>query len=206
MARRWPSRYTVLRVVGLPARVFVRRLRALFAHNENALFFTAVCLVGLLGGLAGAGFRWILALASRGLWGGTDQIVLAALGAAWYERLLIPVAGGLLAALAALVLAGRRTPPGGFPEIMELVALGGRMIRLTAALRRSLSSLMTLASGGAVGREGPMSQIAAGIGSRIELAHGFRALAGGSRHAVDSILNVFVGNLDFFNLANLLND
>jgi len=165
MARRRLSRYTILRVFGIPVRIFVRRIRALFAHNENALYFTAVCLVGLLGGLAGAGFRWVLALLTGAAWGGGDM-VLAALDAAWYERLLIPVAGGALAA-AALLLAGRRVTRGGFPEIMDLVALGGSMIRLTAALRRSLSSLMTLASGGAVGREGPMSQIAAALGSRV---------------------------------------
>src|SRR5919106_477476 len=167
MARRLPRRYTILRVVGLPVRVFARRLRSLFAENENALFFVGVCLVGLLGGLAGAGFRWILALAVRGFWGGGDQIVLAALEAPAYVRVIVPVGGGALAALIALLLSRRRAQRGGFPEIMELIALGGRMIRLSPALRRSASSLMTLASGGAVGREGPMGQIAAAIGSRV---------------------------------------
>lgn len=167
MAWKRPSRYTLLRIFALPPRAFVRRVRALFAENENALFFTAVCLVGLLGGLAGAAFRWILALAVRGFWGRSDEIVLAALEAPWLMRLLIPILGGALAGGIALLLAGRRVPRGGFPEIMELVALGGRMIRLTPALRRSASSLMTLASGGAVGREGPMGQIAAAIGSRV---------------------------------------
>ncbi|MFN2384616.1 MAG: chloride channel protein [Gemmatimonadota bacterium] len=47
------------------------------------------------------------------------------------------------------------------------MALGGRLIRLTPALQRSAASLMTLASGGAVGREGPMGQIAAALGSRV---------------------------------------
>lgn len=153
--------------MGIPVRVFVRRLRALFADNENAIFFTAVCLVGLLGGLAGAAFRWVLTFAARAFWRGSDQVVLAALEAPWYERLAVPVVGGALAAVVAILLAGRKTSRGGFPEIMDLVALGGRMIRLTPALRRSLSSLMTLASGGAVGREGPMSQIAAALGSRV---------------------------------------
>ncbi len=142
------------------------RVRALFAHNENALFFTALCVVGALGGLTGAGFRWVLAFASRLFWRGGDQVVLAALASPWHARLLVPVAGAALAAAVGVLLAGRRVPRGGFPEIMELVALGGRMIRLTSALRRSLASLMTLASGGAVGREGPMAQIAAAIGSR----------------------------------------
>ncbi|HET7693809.1 MAG TPA: hypothetical protein VFM44_12045, partial [Gemmatimonadota bacterium] len=54
-----PRKYTLLRVLGLPTRVFARKLRSLLAGNENALFFTAVCLVGVLGGLAGAAFRWL---------------------------------------------------------------------------------------------------------------------------------------------------
>jgi CIC family chloride channel protein len=165
---RLPSRYTLLRVVALPVRVFTRRLHSLFGENENALFFLAVSLVGLLGGLAGAAFRWILELAVRGFWGGNDdQIVLAALASPWSMRLVVPMAGGALAVAVTMLLGRRRAGREGFPEIMELIALGGRMIRLTPALRRSAASLMTLASGGAVGREGPMGQIAAAIGSRV---------------------------------------
>src|SRR5688500_19624100 len=99
MPRRLPRRYTILRVVRLPVRVFARRLRSLFADNENALFFVGVCLVGLLGGLAGAGFRWLLVLATRGFWGGGDQIVLAALAAPGYVRIIVPIGGGAVAAV-----------------------------------------------------------------------------------------------------------
>ncbi|MFN2384615.1 MAG: hypothetical protein ABR559_10230 [Gemmatimonadota bacterium] len=117
---RVPSRYTILRVVGLPVRVFFRRLRVLFRDNENALFFTAVCLTGLLGGLAGAAFRWLLALTTGVFWGRPGPVVIAALAAPWYLRLLVPMVGGALAAALMVLFAVRRAreESGGFPEIM----------------------------------------------------------------------------------------
>ncbi|MGH7570727.1 MAG: chloride channel protein [Gemmatimonadota bacterium] len=167
MTLRLPRRYTLLRVIGLPMRVFVRRLRVLFADNENALFFTAVCLVGLLGGLAGAGFRWLFDLAVHGFWGQAGDIVSVATDAPLWLRVVVPVLGGALAAALAGLFALRRGDAGGFPEILEVISLGGHTIRLGRSLERATASLMTLASGGAVGREGPMGQIAAALGSRV---------------------------------------
>ena len=162
-----PRKYTLLRVLALPTRIFVRKLRALFAENENALFFTAVCLVGALGGLAGAAFRWLFQLAMTGFWGRSGVLLEVAASVPWWARLAVPVMGGGLAAALAVLFATRRDAQGGFPDILEIVSLGGRTIRLSSSLRRAAASLMTLASGGSVGREGPMGQIAAAIGSRI---------------------------------------
>lgn len=162
-----PRKYTLLRVLALPTRIFVRKLRALFADNENALFFTAVCLVGALGGLAGAAFRWLVQLAMTGFWGRSGQLLEVASSVPWWVRLLVPVLGAALAAAIAVLFATRREEQGGFPDILEIVSLGGGVIRLTPSLKRSFASLMTLASGGSVGREGPMGQIAAAIGSRV---------------------------------------
>lgn len=167
MARTLPSRFTLLRIVGLPLRVLVRRLRSLFADNENALFFAAVCAVGLLGGLSGAAFRWVFDQVVVGFWHQAGQLVFVAIDAPWYARLVVPAMGGALAAAIAVLFATRRTEKGGFPDILEVISLGGRMIRLTPALKRATASLMTLASGGSVGREGPMGQIASAIGSRV---------------------------------------
>jgi CIC family chloride channel protein len=162
-----PRKYTLLRVLALPTRIFVRKLRALFAENENALFFTAVCLVGALGGLAGAAFRWLFQLAMSGFWGRSGVLLEVAASVPWWARLVVPVMGAALAAALAVLFATRRDAQGGFPDILEIVSLGGRTIRLSSSLRRATASLMTLASGGSVGREGPMGQIAAAIGSRI---------------------------------------
>ncbi|MGH7587504.1 MAG: chloride channel protein [Gemmatimonadota bacterium] len=167
MTPRLPRKYTLLRVIGLPMRVFVRRLKVLFADNENAIFFTAVCLVGLLGGLAGAAFRWLFDLAVMGFWGRSGDIVSVAAASPPWLRVAVPVLGGALAAALAGLFALRRREAGGFPEILEIISLGGQTIRLSRALERASASLMTLASGGAVGREGPMGQIAAAFGSRV---------------------------------------
>jgi CIC family chloride channel protein len=162
-----PRKYTLLRVLGLPTRIFVRKLRALFGGNENALFFTAVCLVGALGGLAGAAFRWLFQLAMAGFWGRSGTLLHVASSVPWWARLLVPVLGAALAAALAVLFATRRGEQGGFPDILEIVSLGSGMIRLTPSIKRSIVSLMTLASGGSVGREGPMGQLAAAIGSRV---------------------------------------
>lgn len=167
MSRFVPRRYTVLRVIGLPMRVFVRRLRVLFAENENAIFFAAVCTVGFLGGLAGAGFRWLFDLAVSGFWGRSGDLVSAATQSPSWLRVVVPVLGGALAAGLAGLFALRRGAREGFPEILEIISLGGGTIRLARALERASASLMTLASGGALGREGPMGQIAAALGSRV---------------------------------------
>ncbi|HUP01472.1 MAG TPA: chloride channel protein, partial [Gemmatimonadota bacterium] len=129
--------------------------------------FLAACIVGLLGGLAGAAFRWLFDLAVHGFWGRPGELVYVAMESPWFVRLIVPVMGGGLAAAILVLFAARRGDRGSFPEILEAVSLGGRLIRLVPSLERAASSLMTLASGGAVGREGPMGQIAAAIGSRV---------------------------------------
>jgi CIC family chloride channel protein len=156
-----------LSAVGLPAQLFVRRLRAQFAGNENALFFIAVCIVGLLGGLAGAAFRWLFDMAVWLFWGRPDELIVAALGAPRFYRIGVPILGAGAAAGLAILFSRLRRDKKGFPEILEVISIGGQTIQLSSALERASSSLMTLASGGAVGREGPMGQIAAAIGSRV---------------------------------------
>jgi CIC family chloride channel protein len=156
-----------LNAVTLPVQLVVRHLRTQFAGNENALFFVAVCMVGLLGGLAGAAFRWLFDMAVWLLWGRPDELIVAALGAPRYYRIGVPIIGAGAAAFLAIFFSRLRRDRDGFPEILEVISIGGQTIQLSAALERASSSLMTLASGGAVGREGPMGQIAAAIGSRV---------------------------------------
>ncbi len=53
----------------------------------------------------------------------------------------------------------------GVPEVMEAVALRGGFIRKRVAVVKALASAMCIASGGSVGREGPIVQIGSAIGS-----------------------------------------
>jgi CIC family chloride channel protein len=55
----------------------------------------------------------------------------------------------------------------GVPEVMEAVALKGGRIRPVVVLIKALASSICIGSGGSVGREGPIVQIGAGLGSTV---------------------------------------
>ena len=50
---------------------------------------------------------------------------------------------------------------------MEAVVLGNGLIRVRATIVKSLSSLVTISSGGSIGREGSMVQLASMLGSLL---------------------------------------
>jgi CIC family chloride channel protein len=84
----------------------------------------------------------------------------------WWHRLIVPTVGGILAGLAlhyGLRLA-RGVPS---TDYMEAVTIGDGAIRTRPTLVRILSSIFSIASGGSIGREGPMVQLAAMLSSFI---------------------------------------
>ena len=84
----------------------------------------------------------------------------------WWARMLIPAAGGLIAG--SILLFGQKWQHAGrSTDFMEAVVLGNGVIRVRATVVKSLSSLVTISSGGSIGREGPMVQLAAMMGSLI---------------------------------------
>ena len=82
----------------------------------------------------------------------------------WYRILLVPTLGGLAVGLVAL-LRSRDAQGHGVPEVIESVALGNGKFRWQTALVKSVSSALTIGSGGSVGREGPIVHIGASLGS-----------------------------------------
>ena len=123
-------------------------------------------LVGITGALATLGFRAGLTQIEYLLYGTAGGLVHAAESLPWWMRLLAPVLGG---ALAGLVLAFARRLPSRTPhgDYMEATVLGRGELPVANSLLRALSSACTVASGGAIGREGPMVQLAALTGSLI---------------------------------------
>jgi len=83
-----------------------------------------------------------------------------------YHLLIIPALGGLI--FGPLIYKYAREAKGhGVPEVMEAVALRGGRIRPRVAIVKSLASAICIASGGSVGREGPIAQIGSAIGSTV---------------------------------------
>ncbi len=85
-----------------------------------------------------------------------------------WRRLVTPVVGGVAAGLV-LLLGGRMLGKRRSVDYMEAVVVGDGTIAARPTLVRSLSSLFTIGSGGSIGREGPMVQLAALLGAKLGL-------------------------------------
>lgn len=81
------------------------------------------------------------------------------------HRILIPMAGGLVAGL--ILLFTYKFIPGRATEYMEAVALGDGYVPAKSSLLRTLSAVFTIGSGAAIGREGPLVQSSAVVASYI---------------------------------------
>ncbi|MFQ6615877.1 MAG: chloride channel protein [Fidelibacterota bacterium] len=133
--------------------------------REQLFVISAAVFIGVSGGAAAAGFRFLIDLFQSLLWGKgtfTDLVRWAPLYMKWF----VPAAGG--AVVAALVFRFAREAKGhGVPEVMEAVATRNGFIRMRVVAVKSVVSALCIASGGSVGREGPIAQVGSAFGSAV---------------------------------------
>jgi len=146
---------------------WLTRMRLQFlGHEELAGLVFWAALTGFLGALASVVFREGIRLFERLLTGQAGGLVETASALPAWHRALTPVVGGVAAGLVlhwgARLLGNRRSV-----DYMEAVVVGDGTIAARPTLVRSLSSLLTIGSGGSIGREGPMVQLAALLGSKL---------------------------------------
>jgi len=132
------------------------RLRQLLRANAILLW---AALVGCAGALATLLFRDGLTLLQALLFGRSGSFVEIATALPWQARLLTPCAGGFVAGC--LLVLARRQAAGARADYMEVVAVGDGRVPVGLTLVNSVSSLLSIASGGSIGREGSMIQLAA---------------------------------------------
>jgi CIC family chloride channel protein len=128
-------------------------------------------LAGLVGAFATIAFRDSLAAIQRLLVGHSGSFVEMAAGLPWPVRVFLPAAGGVAAGV--FLVFARRLPDATPPDYMDAIAAGNGRVSVPQSLLRSLSSLCTIGSGGSIGREGPMVQLAAMCASLIGRAARF---------------------------------
>lgn len=156
-----------------PGRLAPLRL-ILLGHDELASVVFWASLVGIGGALASVVFREAIALYIRlftGYWPHAEHgsgLVAVALKLPWWHRAINPIVGGALAG-ATLLLLKRRFVSSQAADYLEAVRVADGRIGFRGSIVKSVGSLFTIASGGSIGREGSMVQLAAMVGSRVGL-------------------------------------
>jgi CIC family chloride channel protein len=136
------------------------------APGEALVTYFWAAAIGCLGGLSGPAFRGVC---DRVQWALTDSrlpIEQAAETLAPWHVILVPTIGGLLAGLA-LTFGARLLREKGSTDYMEAITLGDGEIPTRPTLVKILSSVFTISSGGSIGREGAMVQLAAMLASLV---------------------------------------
>ncbi len=173
--------------------------------------FLQLALLAVLAGALGAAgavlFRALVALAHNLFFLGTLSLAYDANhhtppGPWGWGVVLAPVVGGL-----GVVWLVRRFAPEarghGVPEVMDAIHHRGGAIRPRVALVKALASALSIGSGGAVGREGPIVQIASTLGSalgglaRLPAWQRVTLVASGAGAGIAATFNTPIGGLLF---------
>jgi CIC family chloride channel protein len=129
--------------------------------GPGVLLLAAV--TGILGGLATVVFRAAIGAIQVLLTGQRGGLVDMALHLPAPVRLVLPALGGIAAGL--VLLLARQQGDAAPNDYMHAASVGDGRVPVAQSLLRGTSSLLTIASGGSIGREGAMVQLAALAGS-----------------------------------------
>lgn len=140
-------------------------------RNARAEIGTAAMAVavGLVAGFGAVAFRKLIALFHNLFFFGQlsleyDTLVHTAASPWGAAIIAVPVAGALLVVFLVNTFAPEAKGHG-VPEVIDAVNFKRGLIRAPVALIKALASSISIGSGGAVGREGPIIQIGATFGS-----------------------------------------
>jgi CIC family chloride channel protein len=135
-------------------------------HGDDRWLLLWAALIGVVGALATVAFHEGMAFTESVATGHPGSLVAAAEALAPWRRVITPALGGI-AAGAFLWWARRITKGKKQSDYLEAIAVGDGRQDVRGTLLRCASSLCTIASGGSIGREGAMVQLAAATGSWV---------------------------------------
>jgi CIC family chloride channel protein len=141
-------------------------LRELVRINEETFHLIMAGVVGIIGGLVNLCFYALTELTMQVFLQRTGDVVDIAELLPWWQRLLIPALGGIAAGLLlywGLQLVGNQ----GASNILEVVVSGNGRLPMRTALVKALSSLISIATGASIGREGSITQMSATLASKL---------------------------------------
>ena len=133
-----------------------------FSPPEGLLLLILSVIVGACTGLASVFFVKLI-FAIQDFFYGTVYDLLPLLGKSIY--LIVPIIGGLL--VGPLIRMAQEAKGHGVPEVMQALILRGGRIRARVAAAKIAASALCIGTGGSAGREGPIIQVGAALGSSI---------------------------------------
>nr|WP_284507506.1 ClcB-like voltage-gated chloride channel protein [Caballeronia sp. AZ7_KS35] len=142
------------------------RAQRLFRLSDSHTMLVWAVVVGVAGAFATSVFREGIEILQRLLGNHSEGLVALAQSLPWPVRVLLPAVGGLIAGVC-LLIASKRASKNASTDYMEAVTIGDGVVPVWQSVWRSLSSLITISSGGSIGREGSMVQLAALVSSLI---------------------------------------
>jgi CIC family chloride channel protein len=142
------------------------RIREKIRFSEEAFHLVLAGGVGVLGGLVNLFFYYATESVKQLFLrrpGAPEEV--AEMMTHWWERVLTPTLGGLGAGLV-LYWGLRLVGPQGSSNLLEVVVAGDGRLPLRSAIVKFISSLITIGSGGSIGREGGITQLSATFASK----------------------------------------
>lgn len=176
------------------------------ANREDRIFFLLIGLIGVVSGLLGLVTELLIGLVQNVLWGSPGSLMEIVPKVPRWRVVAAPALGGALLGL--ILWFSRRRLKGeasgeGMASLIEAVALSGGKIAPRPVLINALAAIVTVGSGGSLGREGPMTRLGAMVsswmGSRFDLPpHRLKILVGcGAAAGLSATYNIPIGGTLF---------
>jgi CIC family chloride channel protein len=173
----------------------------------QTLFALIAVIVGAITGIGAIAFRALIGLIHNvfflGQLSGTYDANVYTPPSPWGAWvILIPVIGGLIVVFIVATFAPEARGHG-VPEVMDAIFYRDGKIRPIVAVAKSLASALSIGTGAAVGREGPIIQIGASLGStvgqlvRMEPWQRITLVAAGAGAGIAATFNTPIGGVMF---------
>lgn len=141
------------------------RIREKIRFSEEAFHLVLAGGVGVIGGLVNLLFYYSIEGAKHLFLGHQGDPVEVAELMEYWQRVLTPTLGGLGAGLV-LHWGLRLVGPQGSSNMLEVVVAGDGRLPFRSAIVKFISSLVTIGTGGSIGREGGITQLSATFASK----------------------------------------
>lgn len=134
--------------------------------TEHSFMIIVAIIIGILAGFSAIGIRALIQWISLLSFPGDGTFLENVISTPWVWVVLAPVIGGVIVGPLIYFFAPEAKGHG-VPEVMQAILLKGGLIRARVAIVKALASAISIGTGGSVGREGPIIQIGASLGSTV---------------------------------------